>query len=284
MKLSPCQKANVLIESLPYIRAFHNQTIVVKYGGNAMVNEELKRTVIKDIVLMKYVGMNPIIVHGGGPEISEMMMKLGKEPKFVDGLRVTDEQTMQITEMVLLGKINREIVSLINRYGINAIGVSGKDGNMMRAKQKDPRLGLVGEIEKVNIDFIKMISDKGYIPVISPIAFGKSGETYNINADEVAGRMASALEAKKLILITDVEGVMRNQADKNSIISHIRADEIEKYIEDRVISGGMIPKIKCCLDAVTNGVKRAHIIDGRKPHSILLEIFTKKGIGTMITN
>lgn len=271
------------MESLPYIRAFHNQTVVIKYGGHAMVNEELKQTVIKDIVLMKYVGMNPVVVHGGGPEISEMMIRLGKEPKFIDGLRVTDEETMEITEMVLLGKINREIVSLINKYGVNAIGISGKDGNMMRAKQKNKDLGLVGEIEKLNIDFIDMIATQGYIPVISPIAYGRKGKTYNINADDVAGKVAAAMNAKKLILITDVKGVMRNQADNGSVISHIRIGEIEEYLNEKIINGGMIPKIKCCFDAVKGGVKRAHIIDGRKPHSILLEIFTNKGIGTMIT-
>ncbi|SNR96565.1 N-acetylglutamate kinase [Anaerovirgula multivorans] len=284
MNLSPCQKANVLMESLPYIKAFHNQTVVIKYGGNAMINEELKHTVIKDIVLMKYVGMNPVVVHGGGPEISEMMKKFGKEPKFIDGLRVTDEETMQITEMILLGKINRQIVSLINGNGIKAIGISGKDGNMIRAKQRDPRLGLVGEVEKIDISLIKTVADKGYIPVISPIAYGKEGETYNINADEVAGKLAAALQAKKLILITDVKGVMKDQQDKNSIISHIKSNEIRKYIEDQIIGGGMIPKVECCYDAVSHGVERAHIIDGRKPHSILLEIFTNEGIGTMITN
>ena len=284
MNLTPCEKANVLIESLPYIRDFYNQTVVIKYGGNAMISEELKHTVIKDIVLMKYVGMNPVVVHGGGPEISEMMIKLGKEPRFIEGLRVTDEETMQITEMILFGKINREIVSLINLNGVNAIGISGKDGNMIRARQKDPKLGLVGEIEEIDISLINTLSKRGYIPIISPIAYGKEGETFNINADEVAGKLAVALNAKKLILITDVKGVMKDQQDNNSIISHIKIEEIKKYIKDRIIDGGMIPKMQCCYDAVSGGVERAHIIDGRKPHSILLEIFTDKGIGTMITN
>ncbi|AKL94172.1 acetylglutamate kinase ArgB [Clostridium aceticum] len=284
MKLSPCQKADILIESLPYIKAFHNQTVVIKYGGNAMINNELKQTVIKDIVLMKYVGMNPVVVHGGGPEITEMMQKLGKEPQFVDGLRVTDQETMDITEMILLGKINRQIVSLINGNGVKAIGISGKDGNMILAKQRNPKLGLVGEIENIDISLINTITDNGYVPVISPIGCGSQGETYNINADEVAGRVAAALGAKKLMLITDVKGVMRDQNDSNSIISHIKTKEIRRYIESEIISGGMIPKVQCCFDAVTNGVERAHIIDGRKPHSILLEIFTNEGIGTMITN
>lgn len=284
MQLSPCQKANVLIESLPYIRTFYNQTVVIKYGGNAMINEELKQTVIKDIVLMKYVGMNPVVVHGGGPEIDEMMKKLGKEPKFIDGLRVTDEETMQIAEMVLLGKINRQIVSLINGNGIKAIGISGKDGKTIRAVQKDPKLGLVGEIKKIDTSLITTMTDRGYVPVIAPIAYGKDGETYNINADEVAGKLAAALKAKKLILITDVKGVMKDQQDSSSLISHIKIKEIKKYIEDRIINGGMIPKVQCCYDAVSRGVERAHIIDGRKPHSMLLEIFTDEGIGTMITN
>ncbi|AOY76105.1 acetylglutamate kinase [Clostridium formicaceticum] len=284
MKLSPCQKADILIESLPYIKAFHNQTVVIKYGGNAMINNELKQTVIKDIVLMKYVGMNPVVVHGGGPEITEMMQKLGKEPQFIEGLRVTDQETMDITEMILLGKINRQIVSLINGHGVKAIGISGKDGNMILSKQKDPKLGLVGEIEEIDTSLIHTITDNGYVPVISPIGCGSQGETYNINADEVAGRLAAALGAKKLILITDVKGVMRDQNDSSSIISHIKTKEIRRYIESEIISGGMIPKVQCCFDAVTHGVERAHIIDGRKPHSILLEIFTNEGIGTMITN
>ncbi|SDK06807.1 acetylglutamate kinase [Natronincola ferrireducens] len=283
MNLSPCQKASILIESLPYIKTFYNQTVVIKYGGNAMINDELKQTVIKDIALMKFVGMNPVVVHGGGPEISHMMKKLGKEPKFIDGLRVTDEETMEITEMILLGKINRQIVSLINENGIKAVGISGKDGGMIQAVQKDPKLGLVGEIKKIDTSLIDTITEKGYIPIISPIGCGENGKTYNINADEVAGRLAAALGAKKLVLITDVKGVMKDQRDTSSIISHIKTAEIRKYIEEEIIGGGMIPKIQCCFDAVTMGVERAHIIDGRKPHSILLEIFTNEGIGTMIT-
>jgi len=284
MKLSPCEKANVLIESLPYIKSFFNQTVVIKYGGNAMINEELKQSVIKDIVLMKFVGMNPVVVHGGGPEITSMMKRLGKESEFVDGFRVTDEETMEITEMILFGKLNRQIVSNINRNGVKSIGISGKDGSMLQAKQKDPKLGLVGEIEKVDINLIKIITDQGYVPVISPIACGIQGETYNINADEVAGRLAAALGAKKLILITDVKGVMKDQKDSSSIISHIKTEEIRGYIDEGIIMGGMIPKVQCCFDAVKGGVERAHIIDGRKSHSILLEIFTNEGIGTMITN
>ncbi len=282
MRLSACEKAKVLIESLPYIKSFHNETVVIKYGGNAMINEELKRSVIKDIVLMKFVGMNPVIVHGGGPGITDLMEKLDKEVKFIDGLRVTDKETMEITEMVLFGKINREIVSCINANGVKSIGISGKDGGTFRAKQKSTKLGLVGEIEEVDIDLINTIVNKGYIPVISPIAYGSGGKTFNINADEVAGRLAAELGAKKLILITDVKGIMKDQNDSSTLISKIKTEEIKGYIDKGIISGGMIPKIKCCYDAVEGGVERAHIIDGRKPHSILLEIFTNEGIGTMI--
>ena len=232
---------------------------------------------------MKFVGMNPIVVHGGGPEISEMMEKMGKEPRFIDGLRVTDEETMEITEMVLFGKINRQIVSLINQNGVKSIGLSGKDGSMIRARQRDVKLGLVGEVEEIDTTLIDTLTEKGYIPVISPIACDGHGGGFNINADEISGKLAAALGAKKLILITDVQGVMENPNDDTSIISHIKTDEITDYINRGIIQGGMIPKVKCCYDAVTNGVERAHIIDGRKPHSILLEIFTNEGIGTMIT-
>lgn len=284
MKLTPCDKAGVLIESLPYIKSFYNKRVVIKYGGNAMINKDLQQKVIKDIVLMKFVGMNPVVVHGGGPEITEMMEKMGKEAKFIDGLRVTDEETMEITEMVLFGKINRQIVSLINKNGVKSIGLSGKDGSMIQGKQRDAKLGLVGEVKEIDISLINTLTDKGYIPVISPIACDNNGGTYNINADEVAGKLAAALGAKKLILITDVQGVMKDQGDTSSIISHIKTGDIEGYIKEGIIGGGMIPKVQCCFDAVTNGVERAHIIDGRKPHSILLEIFTNEGIGTMITN
>ncbi|MFW5648604.1 MAG: acetylglutamate kinase [Candidatus Alkaliphilus sp. MAG34] len=284
MNLSPCKKANVLIESLPYIKSFYNEIVVIKYGGHAMINEELKCGVIKDIVLMKFVGMNPIIVHGGGPDITDFMKKLGKKAEFIDGLRVTDEETMEITEMVLFGKINREIVSRINANGVKSIGISGKDGGTFRAKQKKPELGLVGKIEEVDVDLINTIINKGYIPVVSPIAYGGGGKTFNINADEVAGRLAAELNAKKLILITDVKGIMRKQNDSSTVISQIKTEEIKEYIDRGIITGGMIPKIKCCFEAVKGGVERAHIIDGRKPHSILLEIFTNEGIGTMITN
>ncbi|GAB6086639.1 acetylglutamate kinase [Alkaliphilus crotonatoxidans] len=283
MDLTPQQKAHVLVESLAYIQKFHNQIVVIKYGGNAMVNEELKQYVIKDIALMKYVGMNPVIVHGGGPEITEMMACFGKEPQFIDGLRITDEKTMEITEMVLGGKIAGEIVSLLNCNDVKALALTGKDGRLIEATQKDPRLGYVGEITKINTGLIHTVIKEGYVPVISPIGMGAGGESYNINADEVAGRLAVALEAKKLVLITDVEGVLKNPKDPKTIITEIKTTEVKGYIEKGIIQGGMIPKIHCCMGAVTQGVERCHIIDGRKYHSILLEIFTDDGIGTMIT-
>ena len=273
MDLSSCEKANVLIESLPYIKSFHNETVVIKYGGNAMINEELKHSVIKDIVLMKFVGMNPVIVHGGGPDITNLMARLGKEAKFIDGLRVTDKETMEITEMVLFGKINREIVTCINANGVKSIGISGKDGGTFKARQKNVKLGLVGEIEKVDTDLINTIINKGYIPVVSPIAYGNKGETYNINADEVAGRLAAELGAKKLILITDVKGVMKNQNDSSTVISQIKTEEIKKYIDEGIISGGMIPKVRCCFDAVKGGVERAHIIDAKTPFNSFGDIY-----------
>ncbi|SET65806.1 N-acetylglutamate kinase [Natronincola peptidivorans] len=284
MKLSPYEKASLMIKKLPQIKDFLNQTVVIKYGGNAMTNEALKEVVIKDIVLMKFIGMNPVVVHGGGPEITNMMKKVGKEAEFVNGLRVTDRETMEITEKVLFGKINKEIVSFMKDYGTEAISINGKKDSMIQAKQKDPKLGFVGEVDQVNTDILEKIIAEGKIPVISPTACGKDGETYNINADEVAGRVAAAIGAKKLILITDVDGVMMDQHDTSSIISHIKTKEIRKYIEDQIIGGGMIPKIQCCFDAVTCGVEKAHIIDGRKPKSMLLKIFTNESVGTMITD
>ncbi len=283
MELSPQQKAHVLVESLAYIKKFHNQTVVIKYGGHAMINEELKQAVIKDIALMKYVGMNPVIVHGGGPKISQMMEQFGKTPEFIDGLRVTDKETMEITEMVLCGKIASEIVSLLNYNDVKALGLSGKDGDTIKSIKKDERLGFVGEITGINIELINAVIQRGYVPVISPVAVGEDGESYNINADEVAGKLAVALGAKKLVLITDVEGVLEDKNDPNTLISAIKTSNVYQYIENGIIKGGMIPKIQCCVGAVTNGVERCHIIDGRKFHSILLEIFTDDGIGTMIT-
>lgn len=284
MVLSPQQKASVMVESLSYIKKFHNQLVVIKYGGNAMINEELKEAVIKDIVLMKYVGMNPIIVHGGGPEITDMMERFGKKAEFIDGLRVTDQLTMELTEMVLCGKISNQIVTLLNQNDVMSVGMSGKDGRMIEAVQKDEKLGFVGEITNINTELIQTVVEKGYIPVISPVGIGENGESYNINADDVACKLAIALNAKKLVLITDVEGVLMDAKDSSTLISQIKTTEVDGYISDGIIKGGMIPKIQGCTEAVTNGVERCHIIDGRKHHSMLLEIFTDDGIGTMITN
>lgn len=283
MILSAKDKAHVLLESLSYIKKFHNQTVVIKYGGNAMINEELKNCVIRDISLLKYVGLNPVIVHGGGPEITKMMNHFGKKAQFVNGLRVTDEETMKMTELVLLGSIAPQIVSLFNMNDVKALGLSGKDGKIIEASQRDKNLGFVGKIEKINTDLITSVIEKGYVPIISPIGIGKNGESYNINSDEVAGAIATSLKAKKLILITDVEGVMEDYKNPSTLISHIKKAEAQKYIQSGVITGGMIPKINCCTSAVAGGVERCHIIDGREYHSILLEIFTNDGIGTMIT-
>ena len=281
---------DVLIEALPYIKKFHGKKILIKYGGHAMVDEEAKSSTARDTVLLKYVGMKPIIVHGGGPEISRSMDKLGKEPKFIKGLRVTDKETMEIIEMVLVGKISTEIVSeLINHDG-KAISLSGKDSSLIFAHKKPASkideeivdLGLVGEVDCVNDDLLEMFLDNDYIPVISPVGIAKDGTSLNLNADTAAGEVASAVDAEKLIILTDVPGVLRDPSDPDSLIMEIKVDEVPGLIEDGVISGGMIPKIETCVRAIENGVESCHIIDGRKKHSLLLEIFTTEGIGTMI--
>jgi len=285
-------RAKVLIEALPYIRRFNNATIVVKYGGHAMVDETLKKNFALDIILMKYVGFNPIVVHGGGPQIGDFLKRLSIESEFVDGMRVTDKQTMDVVEMVLVGMVNKEIVSLINQNGGQSVGLSGKDGQLINAKKmkyvknkgndQPPEIidmGMVGEIVSVKTRILESLMESRFIPVIAPVGAGKKGETYNINADLVAGRVAAALKARKLILLTDTEGVL----DKSgSLISTIKVEEVDKYIEDGTIKGGMIPKTRCCLEAVGGGVRKAHIIDGRKEHALLLEIFTKTGIGTQL--
>ncbi len=284
------EKANVLIEALPYIRTFFGRTFVIKYGGNAMIDDELKKSVMLDLILLKYVGVDPVLVHGGGPAINEMMGKLGKKPTFVSGLRVTDEETMEIAEMVLAGKVNKEIVSLISKYGGKAVGLSGKDGNMIIARKKvvvgednqEIDLGHVGEVEKINPQVIRILSKEGFIPVISSIGVGYQGESYNINADSVAGELAIALEAAKLILLTDVEGIYERPDDPKTLISALHIEQARKLVASGNISAGMIPKVEACIRAVENGVARTHIIDGRTKHSMLLEIFTDKGIGTMV--
>ena len=283
---------DVLIEALPYIKKFHNKKILIKYGGHAMVDDEAMSSTARDTVLLKYVGMKPIIVHGGGPEISRSMDKLGKEPEFIQGLRVTDEETMEIIEMVLVGKISTEIVSELIKHDGNAISLSGKDSSLIFAHRKGARkiegldeevdLGLVGEVDCVNTDLLDLFVENNYIPVISPVGIAEDGASLNLNADTAAGEVASAVNAEKLIILTDVPGVLRDPNDPDSLIQKIRISEIPDLIDQGIITGGMIPKIDTCVKAIENGVKSCHIIDGRKEHSLLLEIFTTDGIGTMI--
>ena len=286
------ERANILIEALPYIQRFNGSTIVVKYGGHAMVDEKLKQNFALDIILMKYVGMNPVVVHGGGPQIGSFLKRLSIESEFVDGMRVTDSQTMDVVEMVLVGKVNQEIVSLINGNGGRAVGLSGKDGGLILAEKmkyikaggqdQAPEIidmGMVGAITSVDSRVLLELMKSGFIPVIAPVGAGNKGETYNINADLVAGKIAASLKARKLVLITDTEGVLGRDG---KLISTLKKEEAIEMIGSGDIKGGMIPKVKCCMDALSEGVRKAHIIDGREPHSILLEILTKIGIGTEI--
>jgi acetylglutamate kinase len=286
------EKANVLIEALPYIRNFYGKTFVIKYGGAAMVEEKLKNAFAQDIVLLNFIGIKPVIVHGGGPKIDKIMEQMGKKPTFIDGQRFTDKETLDIVEMVLGGLVNKEIVSLINTHGGRAIGLSGKDGNLIKAKKKvikkvSPEtgtpeiidLGLVGEVEKVNPKIILSVEKDGFIPVIAPISAGHKNETLNINADYVAGAIASALKAEKLILLTDTQGILNKN---KKLISTLNKTQIKDLISKGIITGGMLPKVQACQDAIKAGVKKTHIIDGRIPHALLLEIFTEKGIGTEI--
>jgi len=283
MEISNSERAKVLIQALPYIQKHAGRTIVVKYGGNAMVNEDLKFAVMSDIVLMQLVGINVVVVHGGGPEIGSMLKKIGKESRFVNGMRVTDAETAQIVQMVLAGKVNKDLVQLLQRHNGRAVGLCGLDGNMLSAKKliSDEDLGFVGEITKVNTEIIVSATKNGYIPVVATVAGGENGEVYNINADIAASRIAAELGAEKLILMTDVRGLLSDKDDDSSIISVVNVSEVPKLQNDGVIGGGMIPKVNCCVEAVRRGVKRAHIIDGRIPHSILIEIFSDEGIGTM---
>ena len=286
---------NILVEALPYIKKFHEKKILIKYGGHAMVDEDAMSSTVRDTVLLKYVGMEPLIVHGGGPEISRSMDKLGKEPKFIKGLRVTDEETMGIIEMVLVGKISTDIVSQISYHDGKGISLSGKDSRLIFAHKKPATkvtgessseeeidLGLVGEIDCINTDLLEMFLKNNYIPVISPVGIANDGSSLNLNADTAAGEIASSVDSEKLIILTDVPGVLRDPNDPDSLIQRIKVDEVPDLIEQGVISGGMIPKIETCVKAINDGVKSCHIIDGRKKHSLLLEIFTKNGIGTMI--
>ncbi|EKY28201.1 acetylglutamate kinase [Clostridium celatum DSM 1785] len=279
------QHANVLVQALPYIQEYYGKTIVIKYGGNAMINDELTKTVINDIILMKCIGINPIIVHGGGPDITNTLAKMNYKSKFINGLRYTDETTISVAQMVLAGKVNKDLVKLIEINGGKALGLSGIDGSLIKAKklEKDVDLGYVGEITSVNTDLLKIAMDSGYIPVISSIAIGESdSNSYNINADTCASKIAASLKAENLILLTDVPGVMTDPSDPSTLISTLRLHQIPKLTVDKIIKGGMIPKINCCVESVRLGVKKAHIIDGRTPHSILLELLSEKGIGTEI--
>jgi acetylglutamate kinase len=282
------QRAEILMEALPYIRAFQGKTLVVKYGGAAMEQANLKEQFAKDVLLLRLVGIRLVIVHGGGPQIGALMKRLGKEPRFVGGMRVTDEETVEIVEMVLVGKINKEIVGLINLHGGRAVGLSGKDGNLIRARKRLHRaadgqladIGLVGEVEAVNPEAIRLLEENGFIPVIAPVGVGSGGETYNINADLVAGDVAAALLAEKLIHLTDVQGI---NGEDGRHVSTLTRREAERLIKAGVIDGGMLPKVESSLRALAGGAQKAHIIDGRVPHAILLEVLTKEGIGTEIT-
>ncbi len=286
-------KAKVLIESLPYIREFNDKTVVIKYGGHAMADEELKRNFALDIILMKYIGLNPVIVHGGGPQINCFLEKMQITPSYIQGMRVTDGETMDVVEMVLVGKVNKEIVGLINHCGGKAVGLSGRDGDLVQAEKmrihskpddanRPPELidlGRVGEVTRINSDILRTLDSQDFIPVIAPVGVGEDGQAFNINADLVAGAIAAELGAVKLVLLTDVEGVKNFEGD---LLSTIRRDEIETLIEQGVIDGGMIPKVRCCQAALDGGVTKTHIVDGRQEHAILLEIFTPEGIGTEI--
>ncbi len=281
------QRAEILMEALPYIRAFQGKTLVIKYGGAALEQPGLKESFALDVILLRYVGINPVIVHGGGPQIGALMKRLGKEPRFVGGMRVTDDETMEIVEMVLVGRINKEIVGLINHHGGRAVGLSGKDGNLIRARRLAHRtpegqevdIGLVGEVEEVNPQVIRLLEQNGFIPVIAPVGVGAAGETYNINADLVAGNVAAALAAEKLIHLTDVQGI---QGEDGTLLSTLTRKDAERLIKGGVIEGGMLPKVESSLKALEGGTAKCHIIDGRIPHAILLEIFTNEGIGTEI--
>ncbi|MCL5056771.1 MAG: acetylglutamate kinase [Actinobacteria bacterium] len=288
------EKASILVEALPYIKKFYGKTVVIKYGGHAMINDDLKKAVLTDVVLMKYVGMRPVIVHGGGPEITGMLKRLNIESNFVGGLRVTGRDTMEVVEMVLVGKINKDIVARINGYGGRAIGISGKDDGLLKAVKKPGRvkrpdgtseavdIGFVGEIDRVSPDIVSTLIREGYIPVVAPVAVGDQGESYNVNADTAASALAVALKADKLIILTDVEGILEDRNDAASLISTVTREEVPVLVERGVLDGGMIPKVECCVRALDGGVQTTHILDGRVKHSILLEVFTDRGIGTMV--
>ncbi len=279
---SNAQRAEVLTQALPYIKGYNGKVLVVKYGGNAMINQELKEQVMEDIVLLHLIGVKVVLVHGGGPEITDLMAKLGKKSEFVDGLRVTDKETVDIVQMVLAGKVNKSLVNFLEMKGGKAMGISGMDGKLIEAKMKDERLGYVGDITKINIECVEDLLQNGYIPVISTIGCDDQGNAYNINGDTAAARIAGALNAERLIMMTDIAGLLKDKDDPNTLIPEITVSEAKTLLKDGTISGGMIPKIKCCIDAINHGVKNVVIMDGRIPHSILMEILTDEGAGTMV--
>ena len=282
-QFSNAERATVLTEALPYIKRYNGKIVVVKYGGNAMTSETLKQQVMEDIVLLQLIGVKIVLVHGGGPEISELMDKLGKKPVFVDGLRVTDKETVDIVQMVLAGKVNKTLVNMLEKYGGKAMGISGMDGRLIEAEIKDERLGYVGKITKIHKTPVVDLLEKGYIPVISTVGCDKEGNAYNINGDTAAAYIAGALGAERLIMMTDIAGVLRDKDDPSTLIPEITIDEAAKLYEEGVISGGMIPKVDCCIEAIHKGVKNVIIMDGRVPHSILMELLTDEGAGTMVT-
>ena len=279
---SNAQRAEVLTQALPYIQQYYGKVVVVKYGGNAMINQTLKEQVMEDIVLLHLVGVKVVLVHGGGPEINELMDKLGKKATFVDGLRVTDKETVDIVQMVLAGKVNKSLVNYLEVNGGKAMGVSGIDGRLIEAEMKDPKLGFVGEITNINIGCVEDLLDNGYIPVISTVGCDKEGNIYNINGDTAAARIAGALKAERLIMMTDIAGILKDKNDPSTLIPKITLKEAQALKESGVIQGGMIPKVNCCIDAIAHGVKNVIIMDGRIPHSILMEILTDEGAGTMV--
>lgn len=281
MKISNADRAKILTEALPYIQKYSNKILVIKYGGNAMINEELKAAVMGDIVLLSLIGVKVVLVHGGGPEISEMLNKVGKKSEFVNGLRVTDKETVDIVQMVLAGKVNKSLVNYIHNIGGKAIGLCGTDGHMIEAEMKDPALGYVGEITDIDTTPILDVLDKGYIPVISTIGCDKEGNIYNINADTAAAKIAGKLQAESFISMTDIRGLLRDKDDEETVIPVVNVSEAPQLIHEGIISGGMIPKIECCIEAIRQGVGQVFIIDGRVPHSILIEVLTDEGIGTM---
>ncbi|MEE0927989.1 MAG: acetylglutamate kinase [Acutalibacteraceae bacterium] len=280
--ITNAQRAEILVNALPYIKKYYNKTIVVKYGGNAMINEELKNAVMGDLVLLNTIGIKVVLVHGGGPEISGMLKKIGKESKFVNGLRVTDGETADIVLQVLAGKINKTLVNHLQNSGGKAVGLSGMDGHLIEAEIKDPTLGFVGEITDINIELVNDLLEKGYIPVVSTVGCDKEGNIYNINADTAAARIASALGAESLFLMTDIVGLLRDKDDESTLISSVCVSEAPQLMREGIISGGMIPKIECCVEAIRQGVDKVFILDGRVPHSLLIETLTNEGIGTML--